>query len=103
MIFQAKINRALENVKSFISNQLDYSINAWNCSGFNSNIVSGVSFLGKPITIVVRPTDGNEVIFYSNSEKDVLEDAQTQLWGENGSNIPFQITIGRLVKRNDIS
>lgn len=94
------IERAKENVKKHLSQLPEYDTTSWR--EVAKTVISGVSKNGKLISIVVRPSDGGQVIFYYSSEKDTLEQASAELWIDDDKKEPQHLTLGRILKRNRI-
>lgn len=67
------------------------------------SIIGGIIKNGNEITVVARPSDGNQVLIYYTSEFDVLEYVDAELWCEDGINEPKQITLGQLLKKTGIN
>jgi len=94
------IERAKENVKKHLSQLPEYDTSNW--QEVATTVISGVSKNGNMINIVVRPSDGGQVIFYYSSEKDTLEQASAELWIDDDKKEPQHLTLGRILKRNRI-
>lgn len=94
------IERSKENVKLFLEKQQDYDITKW--TEQSKTVITGVLKFGRPVTIVVRPSDGGQVIFYYGAEKDALERTESELWVDNGYDTPQHLTLGKIIKRNNI-
>lgn len=94
------IERAKENVKKHLSQLPEYNTTNWR--EVATTVVSGVLKNGNMINIVVRPSDGGQVIFYYSSEKDTLEQASAELWVDDDKKEPQHLTLGRILKRNRI-
>ncbi|MBK8195146.1 MAG: hypothetical protein IPK76_18740 [Lewinellaceae bacterium] len=94
------IERAKENVKKHLSQLPEYNTSNW--QEVATTVISGVSKNGNMINIVVRPSDGGQVIFYYSSEKDTLEQASAELWIDDDKKEPQHLTLGRILKRNRI-
>lgn len=94
------IERAKANVKKHLSQLPEYSTLHW--QEVSTTVISGVSKNGHMINIVVRPSDGGQVIFYYSSEKDTLEQASAELWIDDNKKEPHHLTLGRILKKNRI-
>lgn len=94
------IERAKENVKIRLSQLPEYNIANWR--EIATTVIAGVAKNGNPINIVVRPSDGGQVVFYYSSEKDTLEQASAELWTDDNKKDPQHLTLGRILKRNRI-
>jgi cell division protein FtsB len=73
------IDRAKNNVKEYLTKTMDYDCSGWNGK---DTVISGVKKSGKPIMLVIRPSDGNKVIFYDSSEMQTLKLSSSELWVE---------------------
>jgi hypothetical protein len=93
------IERAKENVKNYLSNKSEYDCTNW--TEQDITVIDGVKKNNFPINLVIRPSDGGQVIFYYPTEKDALENPYCELWTDNG--IDQQIlTLGKIIKKNKI-
>jgi hypothetical protein len=97
------LNYAISNIKEYLKTEKRYDITKWQASGQNLNIINGVLKEGKSIVILIRPTDGNKIIFYSDNEKNVLEMDNAELWGCDKNHPPEQFTFGKVLKWNCIN
>jgi hypothetical protein len=100
LFVQGLINRAKAAVLKHLSNHPDYDCTE--AEEIAQSVIANVKKFGRPIHIVVRPSDNGEVILYYTSEKDTLEE-ESELWVEDGKSLPQQITLGRIVKVNQIN
>jgi hypothetical protein len=77
------IMRAKENVKSYLSTRPEYNISNWNEDSFT--VISGVEKNGFPIKLVIRPSDGNQIIVWYPEEFEALEQRNSfaELWHDN--------------------
>lgn len=66
-------------------------------------IIVGVKKKNIPIQIVARPSDNSEVILYYSSEKDTLDNDDSELWVDNGIKDPHILTLGRILKSTGIN
>lgn len=98
---QNLIQRAKDNVRTFLSNQSNYDCTGW--EEVANTVIGGVLKNGMEINLVIRPSDNGEVIFYYSSEKDTLELPEAELWIENGIVEPSLLTLGRILKTTGIS
>jgi hypothetical protein len=58
---------------------------------------------GKKIIILIRPTDGNKIIFHTENEKNALIRDDSELWGCDLNHPPEMITFGKVLKWNNIN
>lgn len=99
MFVQSMLTRSKRRIKAFLETEgYDFS----QADEIATTIFSGVIKDGRQLNIVCRPSDGGEVIFYFGSEKDTLEELETELWIENGIDNPELLTLGRILKSNGI-
>jgi hypothetical protein len=64
-------------------------------------VLAGVKKEGREITIVVRPAYDGTVIIYYQSERDVLDFVDYELWVDTGDDVR-RITFGHILKTTDI-
>lgn len=58
----------------------------------------------KEIVLIIRPSDYGQVILYYGAERDVLDyEKEYELWVEDGSGKPQQITFGKMLKLTGIN
>jgi hypothetical protein len=93
------IERAKKNVKQHLLNLPEYDCTNW--KEIDITVISGIKKNNLPITLVIRPSDGGQVIFYYSHEKFALEDLTCELWVDNGKE-QKNITIGSILKANEI-
>jgi len=98
---QGLIKRAKDKVLQHLNNLPDYDCSEW--EELATTIIGGIKKHGLPIYIVVRPSDNREVIVYYSSEKDTLDDPNAELWIDNGTDEPRQLTIGKILKTTGIN
>ncbi|WP_299676351.1 ATP-binding protein [uncultured Dokdonia sp.] len=96
---QNLIERAIKNVKEYLISLPNYGSD-W--EDIAPTIISGEKE-EKSISIVVRPSDNGEVIFYYGSERDALEDGSSELWVEDGISAPLNLTLGKILKKTGIT
>jgi hypothetical protein len=98
------LSHAISTIKEFLAKDSRYDIKNWQASGKDLNIIEGVLKEGKPIIILIRPTDGNQIIFHTGDEKNVLTRDDSELWGcKKSSDTPQLITFGKVLKWNNIN
>ena len=70
-------------MKISLEENANYDTSGWKVDprGKNKNIIRGVLKDGKPVVILIRPTDGNKVIFHELFEKEALAEDNSELWG----------------------
>jgi hypothetical protein len=64
-------------------------------------VLAGVKKDGRDVTIVVRPAYDGTVIIYYQSERDVLDFVDYELWVDTGNHVR-RITFGHILKTSDI-
>ncbi len=98
------IQRAKKNIIAHLQQHEDY-----NCEDLEDDttdtgtIIVGIKKKNIPIQIVARPSDNSEVIFYYSSEKDTLDNDDSELWVDNGITAPHILTLGRILKSTGIN
>lgn len=95
------IERAKQNVRRYLESLDDYDCSNWHELG--KTFVSGILKRGKPIEIIVRPSDSKKIIFYYPEEKKILSLMNSELWVEDGETLPQQITLGMVLQFQDIN
>lgn len=97
---QEMINRAKEKVLAHLNTQKEYDCTNWREE--DTTVIAGVSKNGREIKIVIRPSDNEEVIFYDPSESNALENPDTELWIDDGTNQEI-VTLGKILKKTNIN
>ena len=67
-----------------------------------SDTVFFVEKEGDEVIIVIRPSDGNKIIFYEDKELSVLESKDCELWTDNGAEVR-EFTLGDILREANIS
>lgn len=94
---QEIIQRAKKNVLNFLQKYpLEYDCNSYQETA--TTILAGIKKNGKPIKIVVRPSDGDKIYIYYQSELDTMDYEDYELWVDNNQDEPRQLTFGKLLK-----
>jgi len=77
------IMRAKENVKSHLATRPEYNISNWEEESFT--VIAGIEKNGFPVKLVIRPSDGNQVIIWYSEEYEALDARNTfaELWHDN--------------------
>lgn len=97
MYAQKIIQRAKKNVLEFLKRYPK----EYDCSSYQetaTTILAGIKKNGKPIKIVVRPSDGDKIYIYYQSELDTMDYEDYELWVDNNQDDPRQLTFGKLLK-----
>lgn len=101
LYIESLLPRAVKNVLEHLRNLPEYDCSA--AYVMSKSIIGGVSKNGNGITVVARPSDHNKVKLYYDSEFDVLEYVDAELWYEDGVTPPRQFTFGQLLKMTKIN
>ena len=103
--FEGLINRSVSNVHSYLVRAPQYKVpeklEEWKASQYTETIFPIIKD-EKELTIVIRPTDGEQIIFYGDGELEILDSAEYELWTDNGAEQKM-ITLGDLLKTTGIS
>ena len=94
---QKIIQRAKKNVLEFLRQYPQ----EYDCRSYQetaTTILAGIKKNGKPIKIVVRPSDGDKIYIYYQSELDTMDYEDYELWVDNNRDDPRQLTFGKLLK-----
>ncbi len=91
----AAIQRSKINIKNYLSRSEEYNCDNW-CEE-SITVITGVIKRGRSIKIVVRPSDGGEIIIFYSAEFDALDNPDTELWVDNSVKQEL-ITFGRALK-----
>ena len=96
------IKRAKTNVKGYLSHQSNYDVSNWVEESLT--VIGGVMKGGKLIKIVVRPSDGGQIILWYNHEFETLEqtDYFAELWHDNDQEQNIY-SFGKLLKKIKIN
>lgn len=98
---EERIPRAVSNVIEHLKGLPEYDCS--HIHGIAKSVISGITKNGNEITVVARPSDADKVLIYYDSEFDVLEYVDAELWCEDGITPPKQITLGQLLKKAKIN
>ena len=102
---QAMINRSIERVFCYLSENGRYEVPAslqeWLDSKM-SNTVFRAKKDGGDVFIVIRPSDGDKIIFYHETETSTLSADHVELWTDNGTEV-MRITLGDLLMKTNIN
>lgn len=101
---QGLIQRAKTNIILHLQQYDDYDCEDLEDDTTDTGtIIVGIKKKNIPIQIVARPSDNSEVIFYYSSEKDTLDNDDSELWVDNGISAPHILTLGRILKSTGIN
>ncbi|WP_206107395.1 ATP-binding protein [Paenibacillus apii] len=98
---EERIPRAVTNVIEHLKGLSEYDCS--HIHGIAKSVISGITKNGNEITVVARPSDADKVLIFYESEFDVLEYVDAELWCEDGITPPKQITLGQLLKKANIN
>ena len=101
LLVQELIHRAKASVRSYLETLPEYDCSDW--EEIATTVIGGVKKNEVPIYLVIRPSDNKEVIIYYGSERDILEQADTELWIEDGISTPIILTLGKILKNTGIN
>ncbi|WP_202077561.1 sacsin N-terminal ATP-binding-like domain-containing protein [Caldalkalibacillus salinus] len=103
--FEALLERSVSNVYSYLKELQRYSLpttlEEWKANQYTETIFP-IKKDEKELTIVIRPTDGDQIIFHDDGELEVLDSTEYELWTDNGTE-QKNITLGDLLKTTGIS
>jgi hypothetical protein len=95
------IARAGKNILEYLCSLDDYDCD--DAEFISSTIIGGIKKYGHEINIIARPSDNGMVILYYDAEFDTLENADSELWCENGKDEPKIIRLGKVLKDTKIN
>ncbi|WP_395546911.1 MULTISPECIES: sacsin N-terminal ATP-binding-like domain-containing protein [unclassified Lacrimispora] len=101
MYIKSLIPRAVYNVLKHLSTLSEYD-----CSSaymISESVIGGITKNGNDIKVVARPSDNDKIRLFYDSEFDVLEYVDAELWYEDGATPPKQFTLGQLLKMKKIN
>ncbi len=98
---QSLISRSKNNIIEHLKKAPDYDCTDW--EELAPTVIGGIRKEGLEITVVVRPSDSGKVIVYYNSEKDMLDYENAELWIDDGVSDPRLLTLGRILKNTGIT
>ena len=96
---QTLIQQAKDSVIAHLSTLPEYDVSAIDETAVT--VLAGVKHDGRDVQIVVRPAYDGTVIIYYQSEKDVLDYEDHELWVDTGK-VVRRITFGHILKTTDI-
>lgn len=91
--------RTKQQIKEFLSGLPSYTVDEWSESRKYPTVITGVEKHGRSVTLVLRPSDGQKVIFYRAMELDVLELEDTELWIAAEHETPSRLTAGKILRK----
>lgn len=99
VLAQSLIKKAKARVKAHLSTLKGYDLSEMDETAVT--ILAGVKHDGRDVTIVARPAYDGTVIIYYQSEKDVLDFVDHELWVDTGPDVR-RITFGHILKKTEI-
>lgn len=98
---QSLIPRAVDNVLKYLSTLPEYDCTA--ADVISESVIGGITKNGNDIKVVARPSDNDKIRLYYDSEFDVLEYVDAEIWYEDGIIPPKRFTLGQLLKMTKIN
>lgn len=102
VLFRQKAERAQAAVREHLARLGHYDLSEWQACPERPTVVLGVQrrdrVHGRPLLLVVRPSDGGRVIFYHEEELTALRDAEAELWVEDPDRGVQRLTLGRVLE-----
>ncbi|MFE4714773.1 ATP-binding protein [Paenibacillus sp. NPDC056722] len=98
---QLILDRSKRNVMNHL-NTLPEIYNVKETRELARTVYGDVYKYGQKIKIVVRPSDKDMIILFYQSELDVLDDNNYELWIDNGEDVPRQLTFGDVLMTTGI-
>jgi len=99
VLAQSLIRKAKKRVIEHLSTLDEYGLTEMDETALT--VLAGVRKDGRDVTIVVRPAYDGTVIIYYQSERDVLDFVDHELWVDTGDDVR-RITFGHILKTSDI-
>jgi CRISPR/Cas system CSM-associated protein Csm2 small subunit len=95
------LNRSKENIISYLKKRSEYDLSEIQPM---AKTIFVIKKYGKEIYLLARPSDGEEIHIYYNTEKDVLDYSMDwELWVEDGNHDPMKITFGNMIKLSGLN
>jgi len=99
VLAQSLIKKAKKRVVDHLMELDEYDLTEMDETALT--VLAGVKKDGREVTIVVRPAYDGTVIIYYQSERDVLDFVDHELWVDTGDDVR-RITFGHILKTTDI-
>ncbi len=96
------IPRAVDNVLKHLRT-LSPVYNCTSAYVISESVIGGITKNGNDIKVLARPSDNDKIRLFYDSEFDVLEYVDAELWYEDGVTPPKQFTLGQLLKMTKIN
>ena len=105
-ILDEMIERSIRNVYDYLSTNPLYtfklSLEEWELNHHSTTVFPAIKD-DKKINILIRPSDGNKIIFYEDAELEALDDTACELWTDDGAGTVRMITLGDIIKTTGIT
>lgn len=95
------IPRSVKNILNHLRTLPEYDCTY--ADVISESVIDGITKNGNDIKVVARPSDNDKIRLYYDSEFDVLEYVDSELWYEDGITPPKQFTLGQLLKMKEIN
>jgi hypothetical protein len=99
VLAQSLIRKAKKRVVDHLLTLEEYDLSEMDETALT--VLAGVKKDGREVTIVVRPAYDGTVIIYYQSERDVLDFVDYELWVDTGDDVR-RLTFGHILKTTDI-
>ena len=99
VLAQSLIRKAKKRVVDHLMQLDEYDLSEMDETALT--VLAGIKKDGREVTIVVRPAYDGTVIIYYQSERDVLDFVDHELWVDTGDDVR-RITFGHILKTTDI-
>ncbi len=100
------MNRSIENVFLYLKSSDLYTVSntldEWKEDKFSKTVFKAIKD-EKEIFIVIRPSDGDKIIFFYEEEVEALDNDSYELWTDDGKGNIRTITLGDIIKTTGIS
>ena len=102
------IERSVKNVYKFLKKNERYTVpdtlEQWSEKKISKTIFTALKDSETDKLIVIRPSDGDKIIFYEEQELSALDSNEYELWTDNGIDGQIrQITLGDILKTTKIN
>lgn len=92
---QELVERSKRNVINYLNTLPMYEVK--NRQELSKTVYGDIYKHGQKIKIIVRPSDSDMIIVFYQSELDVLDDNNYEIWIDNGKDVPRQLTFGDIL------
>ncbi len=93
------VHKKLKNIKEYT---IENTVDEWKEKQYSKTVFPAVKG-EEDIIIVIRPSDGDKIIFYEDAETEALDSTEFELWIDDGVSNPRKITLGEIIKTTGIS